>query len=168
MNYTDFLMRVPDNVRQGLSDRARAQTVARYGPAARAMVEAAIRATEEGHVILTGHNTGRVQDGGIWLHVDMEYCGHCGIQNGRAVCWHKLAVAFADLLARHAPEPQETAPVGAPSAPGLGVTGGHRGGGYATPLRAMKHGRPRGKQRHCDNCGAFLTLGGQCHNCGRD
>ena len=171
-NWTDFQMSdIPQRTRELLAERARTQAVERYGPSARSLVEAAIRAVAEGRAVLAGRNVGRVEDGGLWLAVDLEYCGHCG-QDPRAICWHKLAIAFQDLLARHLPDDVEPATRAASHgdahpAAGRTVFGLGRGRYSGVPLRHVKSFRPRrGKQGHCDRCGAFLDSGGGCNKCG--
>lgn len=174
MNWTNFQMGdIPQRTVELLAERARTQAVERYGPTARELVETAIRAVAGGHVALAGRNVGRVEDGGLWLAVDLEYCGHCGAQDPRAVCWHKLALAFADLLARHLPDDGATArgaaqaAAGGGTAAGVGASGLGRGRYSGVPLRHVKSFRRRGgKQGHCPRCGAFLDSGGGCNNCG--
>ncbi len=173
-NWTDFQMSdIPQRTRDILAERARTQAVTKYGPSARSLVERAIAAVAGGHVALAGRNIGRVQDNGLWLAVDLEYCGHCGAQDPRAVCWHKLAVAFADLLARHLPDDAEPQAVeraagqGTGTTAGAGVAGLGHGRYSGVPLRHVKPlGRRAGKPGHCPRCGAFLDSSGACNKCG--
>lgn len=169
-NWTDFQMTdIPQRMREVLAERARIQAMERYGPSARTLVEAAIQAVAAGRVALAGRNIGRVEDNGLWLAVDLEYCGHCGTQNSRAVCWHKLAVAFQDLLARHLPDDTAGSIRGEGTAEPTAVVFGLGRGRYSgVPLRHIKSSRPRrGKQGHCGRCGAFLDSSGACNKCGK-
>lgn len=157
---------VPEEVRVALAARARQQTVERYRLPVSAFEEAE-RLVVAGQVLVTA-GVGQVYDRGCWAMVTLRDCGHCYDRSG-GICRHRLAVAFADLLAKYLPgEGQERAP-------GDGVAGLGRGAGYSgRPLRrsrvrrrsAKRKGQGKGATDHCAACGAFLCADGSCNRCG--
>lgn len=169
---------VPPETRAALAARARSQTVHRYGLEP-SLFDEAEEYVQHSLVLLTGHNEGKVYDArnGRWKAVGLRYCDHCPHAKPDTVCEHKIAVAFADLLARYAPAPviasdlshsggREHSNPQTPGAAGLG------GGRYTAAANWRGCSRRRslrkrnGGHDHCPRCGAFLTATGGCNKCG--
>lgn len=158
---TDFLEQMPAETLARLADRALRQT--RELGLRTDLFERAELLVLEGQVALSGRNEGQVYDNGWWAHVGLGDCGHCRHLGGR-VCAHQLAVAFADLLRRHAPTLAREDR--GPSTPGVGVTGRLVGSTFdKKPRKAPRH-KGAGDHTHCPRCGGWLTAEGGCNKCG--
>ena len=159
---------IPTDTRQALAERARRQAVERYA-LPEDLFDEAERLVMSGAVHLTGHNEGLVGDMGLRAMVTTRECGHCYGIHG--ICRHRLAVAFADLLARNATGGQADPGNGErpPAASGRGTLGRY-GGGKLRPVRIARAARKatwsKGGTDHCPRCGGFLSAGGGCNKCG--
>lgn len=164
MTRTFSVKHIPITVREQLAGRARQQATAQG--IALALLDQAERIVTDDMVVLTGRNQGAVYSDGAWRDVTLKRCGHCPWSP--FVCEHMLAVAFADLLARHAPEATQEQPQAAGSTvPGSGPSGGGlRGYGSRAISLKVPH-RKNAEHNHCSHCGAFVDSGGNCHKCGR-
>ena len=164
---------IPLETRQWLTVRARQQTVERY-KLSPALFDEAESLVTSGQVHLITPGDGLVRERGTWAIVTLRECGHCAYSLTGGICVHRLAIAFADLLARHVPACGERSVAdngggrgeGGFEA-GAGVTGLGRGRGYSGPaLRRSRRVRKAGTNDHCPKCGGFLDSAGGCNKCG--
>lgn len=160
--------KLPEEKRAELAARARTQTVEKYHAPA-SLFEQAERMVEAGHVLLTGRNHGSVWSNG-WMAVGSDYCAHCRDAFQPVLCAHKLAVWYADLLARHMPKPEQghKPDIGSGQAE-TGTMRLGRTGGYSGRPLSRRRLRVKGKKsdgKHCPRCGGWLTAAGGCNLCG--